>query len=137
MAISYSGSTAGSQPVYRSSNLRIATMPMAVKRRASKRPTRKAPAKGLTAADKAATIVHLTDTVKGNIAHADTHVQMAKKVTKNPVSLKHNIQHADNHNKIAAEHIKKLQQKLALDPKYKGAIKDLNASKKKVVSVFK
>lgn len=99
---------------------------------------RKAPAKkGLTASDKAATIVHLTDTVKGNIAHADTHVQMAKKRTRNPVSLKHNIQHADTHVKIAAEHVKKLQTKLALDPKYKGAIKDLNASKAKVISVFK
>ena len=103
---------------------------MAIKK-ARKPNTRKAPVKGLTRADKAATIVHLTDTVKENIAHADTHVQMAKKAANNPVSLKHNIDHADNHIKNAQDHAKKLQQKLALDPKYKPAIKQLKVAKTK------
>lgn len=93
--------------------------------------------KGLTPADKAATIVHLTDTVKENIAHADTHVQMAKKRGNNPVSLKHNIQHADNHIKAAGEHAKKLQNKIALDSRYKPAIRDLKKAKAKVTSAFK
>lgn len=97
---------------------------------------RKTNKKGLTAADKAATIVHLTDTVKQNIAHADTHVQMAKKRTGNSTSLKHNVQHADNHIKESASHIKKLQDKIALDPRYKPAIRDLKASKSKVTSAF-
>jgi hypothetical protein len=106
-------------------------MPMAP-RKTSRRTTRRSPAKGgLTAADKAATIVHLTDTVKENVAHADTHVQMAKKASRNPVSLKHNIEHADNHIKNAQVHAKKLQQKLALDPRYKPAIKQLKVAKAK------
>ena len=127
MAISYSGSTVDSQSIYRGSNPRIATMMVT-----SKKPIRKSrrTPKGLTAADKAATIVHLTDTVKENIAHADTHVQMAKRASKNPVSLKHNIEHADNHIKNAQEHAKKLQSKLALDSKYKPAIKQLKQAKK-------
>jgi hypothetical protein len=102
-------------------------MPMATKRRVSRK---RAPSKGLTAADKAATIVHLTDTVKENVAHADTHIQMAKRASKNPTSLKHNVLHADNHIKNAQDHAKKLQQKLALDPKYKAAIKQLKQAKK-------
>jgi hypothetical protein len=107
-------------------------MPMATKRRTTRRPTpRKAPAKGLTAADKAATIVHLTDTVKENVAHADTHIQMAKRAAKNPISQKHNFLHADTHIKNAQDHAKKLQQKLALDPKYKAAIKELKRAKAK------
>ena len=94
------------------------------------KPRRKSsPKRGLTAADKAATIVHLTDTVKENVAHADTHVQMAKRASKNPVSLKHNIEHANNHIKNAQDHAKKLQAKLALDPKYKNAIKQLKQAK--------
>lgn len=87
--------------------------------------------KGLTAADKAASIVHLTDTVKENVAHADTHVQMAKKVLNNPTSLKHNIEHADRHIKGAQSHAKKLQQKLAAEPRFQPAIKQLKQSKAK------
>jgi hypothetical protein len=130
MAVSSNGRMADSQSVYRSSNLRIATMPMATKRRVSRRPTRKAPAKGLTAADKAATIVHLADTVKENVAHADTHVKMAKRSRGNAASVKHNTEHAASHTKNALDHAKKLAQKLALDPKYRPAIKELNQAKK-------
>lgn len=99
---------------------------MAVKRKVT---TRK-PKKGLTAADKAATIVHLADTVKENVAHADTHVQMAKKASKNPISLKHNLEHADHHVKVVQDHARKLGLKLALDPKYKPAIRQLKQAKK-------
>ena len=99
---------------------------MAAKRRVSRRSTKK----GLTAADKAATIVHLTDTVAHNIAHTDTHVAMAKR-TGGSGSKKHNLEHAGSHVKGAAEHVKKLQQKLALDPKYKPAIRELKSAQKK------
>lgn len=128
MALSYRGSTADSQSAYRGSIPRSATM-MATSKKPVRKPG-KAP-KGLTAADKAATIVHLTDTVKENIAHADTHVQMAGKAKNNPASLKHNIEHADRHVKGAQEHVKKLAAKLALDPRYKTAIKQLKTAKAK------
>jgi hypothetical protein len=104
-------------------------MPMATKKIVRK--TKKAPAKGLTATDKAATIVHLADTVAHNIAHTDTHVQMAKRTVAKSASGKHNVEHADRHIKGAAEHVKKLQQKLALDSRYKPAIRQLKAAQKK------
>ena len=129
MALSSNGRIVVSQTTHRGPIPRSATMPMATKRTVRK--SRKAPVKGLTAADKAATIVHLTDSVKENIAHADTHVQMAKRAARNPVSLKHNLEHADRHVKGAQEHAKKLQQKLSLDTRYKPAIAQLKVAKAK------
>jgi hypothetical protein len=127
MWVSSSGRIVDSQSTHRSSSLRTHTMPMAAKRRVSRKPAKK----GLTAADKAATIVHLTDTVAHNIAHTDTHVAMTKRAGSNTGSKKHNLEHADRHVKGAAEHVKKLQQKLALDSRYKPAIRELKAAQKK------
>lgn len=128
LRVSYRGSTADSQSVNRGSTPRTRTMPMAIKR--IRRPKRRTP-KGLTAADKAATLVHLTDTVKENVAHADTHVQMAKRSKNNPTSLKHNLEHADRHIKGAQEHAKKLQQKLASEKRFQPAIRQLKQAKAK------
>jgi hypothetical protein len=107
---------------------------MATKKTVRKTNRRRAPVKGLTAADKAATIVHLADTVRENVAHADTHVQMAKRSKGNPASVKHNTEHAFRHTQGALDHAKKLDQKLALDPKYKPAIKQLKIAKAKATA---
>jgi hypothetical protein len=124
MRVSSRGRIVDSQSTHRGSIPRTRTMLMATKKRSAVK-------KGLTAADKAATIVHLTDTVAHNIAHTDTHVQMTKRTVKKSASGKHNVEHADRHIKGAAEHVKKLQQKLALDSKYKPAIKELKKAQAK------